>query len=68
MVTGQRYEFSGRMTLTGIFQNHLGGMRMAKTLIFLADGFEEVEALTVVDLVRRAGIEMKMVSITGKNR
>ncbi len=54
--------------MTGIFQNHLGGMRMAKTLIFLADGFEEVEALTVVDLVRRAGIDMKMVSITGKKQ
>lgn len=39
---------------------------MAKVYIFLADGFEEIEGLTVVDLLRRAGIEINMVSITGK--
>ena len=39
---------------------------MAKTLIFLADGFEEIEALTVVDLLRRAGIEITMTSIMGR--
>jgi 4-methyl-5(b-hydroxyethyl)-thiazole monophosphate biosynthesis len=39
---------------------------MAKTAIFLADGFEEIEALTVVDLLRRAGIEITMVSIMGR--
>lgn len=39
---------------------------MAKTLIFLADGFEEIEALTVVDLLRRAGIDITMVSIMGR--
>ena len=36
---------------------------MARTAIFLADGFEEIEALTVVDLLRRADIEIDMVSI-----
>ena len=36
---------------------------MVKTAIFLADGFEEIEALTVVDLLRRAGIDITMVSI-----
>jgi len=30
---------------------------------FLADGFEEVEALGVVDICRRAGLEVNMVSI-----
>ena len=39
---------------------------MAKTAIFLADGFEEIEALTVVDLLRRAGIDITTVSIMGK--
>lgn len=31
--------------------------------IFLANGFEEIEGLMVVDLLRRAGIEITMVSI-----
>ena len=38
---------------------------MGKVYIFLADGFEEIEALTVVDLLRRAQIDIDMVSITG---
>ena len=41
---------------------------MTKTAIFLADGFEEIEALTVVDLLRRAGIEITTVSIMGMGR
>ena len=35
-----------------------------KGYIFLADGFEDIEALMVVDLMRRAGIDLKTVSIT----
>ena len=34
--------------------------------VMLAEGFEEIEALTVVDYVRRAGIELKTVGVTGK--
>ena len=38
---------------------------MKKVSVFLADGFEEIEGLTVVDLLRRAGVEVATVSITG---
>jgi 4-methyl-5(b-hydroxyethyl)-thiazole monophosphate biosynthesis len=38
---------------------------MAKAYIFLADGCEETEALTPVDLFRRAGINVSTVSIMG---
>lgn len=33
---------------------------------FLAEGFEEIEALAPVDILRRAGVDVKTVSITGK--
>lgn len=39
---------------------------MSSVNIFFATGYEEVEALTVVDLLRRAGVETAMVSVTGE--
>lgn len=33
--------------------------------IFLANGFEEMEALAPADILRRAGIDVKLVGITG---
>lgn len=33
--------------------------------LFLADDFEESEALTTVDVLRRANLDVKMVSVTG---
>ncbi len=37
---------------------------MAKVAVILADGFEEIEALTPVDVLRRAQIDCKMVGLT----
>ena len=38
---------------------------MAKVYEFLANGFEEIEGLAPVDILRRGGVEVKTVSITG---
>lgn len=34
--------------------------------LFLADGFEEIEALSTIDILRRCNLEVQTVSITGK--
>lgn len=39
---------------------------MAKVYEFLANGFEEIEGLAPVDILRRGGVEVVTVSITGK--
>ena len=38
---------------------------MAKVYEFLADGFEEVEGMGPVDVLRRGGVDVKTVSVTG---
>ena len=40
---------------------------MNTSYIFLAPGFEEIEALTVLDVLRRAGMDVKTVSIADDN-
>ena len=38
---------------------------MARVLVPLPEGFEEIEAVTVVDLLRRAGVEVRTASLAG---
>jgi 4-methyl-5(b-hydroxyethyl)-thiazole monophosphate biosynthesis len=40
---------------------------MKKVLIHFADGFEEIEAITPIDVLRRAGCEVITVSVTGNS-
>lgn len=37
---------------------------MKRIAIFLAEGYEEIEALTVADICRRCGLEVSLVSVT----
>ena len=41
---------------------------MKKSYLFLAEGFEDIEAISVVDVLRRGGVEVEMVSITGQKQ
>ena len=41
---------------------------MSLIYLFCADGFEEIEGLTAVDLLRRAGLCVKTVSIMGRKK
>lgn len=41
---------------------------MSKACVFLADGFEEIEGLTVVDILRRAGVDTVTVSVMGRKQ
>ena len=36
---------------------------MAKVAVFLAPGFEEIEALTIVDYLRRANVSVTTVAV-----
>jgi len=47
-------------------------MKMKKVATILANGFEEIEALTIVDVLRRAGIDCDLVgmeeTVTGSHQ
>lgn len=39
---------------------------MKHSYLFMAPGFEEIEAITPIDVMRRAGMDVKSVSVTGE--
>lgn len=39
---------------------------MKKANIYLAEGFEELEAVAIIDILRRGGVKVNLVSIDGK--
>ena len=43
----------------------LNKKEMKNAVVFLATGFEEIEALGTIDVLRRGGVRVMMVSITG---
>lgn len=40
---------------------------MSRAFVFLADGFEIVEAMATVDMLVRGGVDLKVVSVSGDN-
>ncbi|MGQ9590530.1 MAG: DJ-1 family glyoxalase III [Planctomycetota bacterium] len=40
---------------------------MAKACVLLAEGFEEIEAVTIVDVLRRAGAEVVALAVEGRS-
>ena len=46
-------------------KRHKIDVDMKKVFMFLANGFEDIEALIPLDVLRRGGVDVKTVSITG---
>jgi 4-methyl-5(b-hydroxyethyl)-thiazole monophosphate biosynthesis len=40
---------------------------MARALVILAEGFEEIEAITIVDVLRRGGVAVTTAALSGKH-
>ena len=41
-------------------------MKNISVAVHLAEGFEEIEAVAIIDVLRRAGFDVKTISVTGK--
>lgn len=40
---------------------------MSKAIVFLAEGFEEIEAITIIDVLKRGGVDVETISISDSN-
>jgi protein deglycase len=60
-----RIIFFASRGLSLIFEQKIIVMKN-KIAVHLADGFEEIEAISIIDVLRRADIEVIVVSVTGK--
>ena len=56
---------SSTCQLINLSTNKLVNLNIYMVYEFLAEGFEDIEALAPVDILRRGGVEVKTVSITG---
>ncbi len=67
---GAATESGGKYTATEsageILRELPAASREPAVYLLLADGFEEVEALAALDILRRGGVEVKTVGITGR--
>lgn len=68
----EKYRRRIALSAAGVYDNKKGIARrggekektMSKAVVFMAPGLEECEGLIVVDILRRAGVEVTMASIT----
>ena len=55
----------GKVYFNNIDISSMNKKEMKNAVVFLATGFEEIEALGTIDVLRRGGVRVMMVSITG---
>lgn len=60
------YQRHGLVGFYGLYQVFIGEKKMSKVLVPLAQGCEELEAVTIIDLLVRGGVEVVTVSLDEK--